>query len=202
MSNYTRQAEGCKPSYWSWTRHARPTPTPNDAQPQAHDAAPNTPANAAPHAAPNAHRDAAKKQKITAHTARSERRRQSADIDTRTHAQPLTPPHPRTMGGTRTVRTGGGEAHIGGVAHKQTGDRGVRRIRVGDRVVNASGRGQWLVGVVVGVIPADVYPAAWCSRHGFPALFRSGTRPGVRERYVVSVDGRLFTPETVRLYGD
>lgn len=68
---------------------------------------------------------------------------------------------------------------------------------VGDRVVNASGRGAWGVGTIVAVIPAGVNPRWWCRRNGWPLMF--GRCETVhRPRYVVRDDrGKLVVPRKV-----
>ena len=157
---------------------------------------------AASHPRRSAHSDTPTPTQISAHHTHSTHASSAADIDTRTTSTRPTQPHPATMGDTATERAGGGEAHIGGVPNAQTARLCSRRPRVGDRVVNASGRGKWLVGVIVAVIPPGVSPAAWCSRRNLHGLFRRTTAPAIGERYVVSSGDRLFTPEKVRLYGD
>lgn len=89
----------------------------------------------------------------------------------------------------------------GGVAHAQTGSAG---IVVGDVVENASGRGVWGKGVVVGVIPTGVSPRYFCGRHGFPVgLFRWRTEVVNEPRYIVrGEDGRLHAPRRVRRVED
>lgn len=68
---------------------------------------------------------------------------------------------------------------------------------VGDRVVNASGRGAWGVGTIVAVIPAGVNPRWWCRRNGWPLMF--GRCETVhRPRYVVRDDrGKLVVPRNI-----
>ena len=68
---------------------------------------------------------------------------------------------------------------------------------VGDRVVNASGRGVWGLGTIVAVIPAGVNPRWWCRRNGWPLMF--GRCETVhRPRYVVRDDrGKLVVPRKV-----
>lgn len=149
-----------------------------------------------------AHSDTLTPPQISPHHAHHTHASSAAETNERTNTNRPIRPHPATMGDTATKRAGGGEAHIGGVANTQTARLRSRRPRVGDRVVNASGRGMWRVGVVVAVIPAGTSPAAWCSRNGFPALFRKRTAPGIRERYIVAWGGSLFTPEKVILYGN
>ena len=68
---------------------------------------------------------------------------------------------------------------------------------VGDRVVNASGRGAWGVGTIVAIIPAGVNPRWWCRRNGWPLMF--GRCETVhRPRYVVRDDrGKLVVPRNI-----
>ena len=175
-----------------------------------------TPAHGAPRTAPHraqlraqrtADADAAPRK--SPRTSPHNRREQTNDASKRRAPQQRhrTPTPLPGMGGTRITRAGGGEAHVGGVAHTQmafspsaSSGKSVRRPHVGDRVVNVSGRGRWHVGVVVFIVPCGVQPRAWCSRRGFPGLFHASSAPTCRERYVVRSGGVLYTPEKVEVH--
>ena len=78
--------------------------------------------------------------------------------------------------------------------------RGGMRLSVGDRVRNASGRGAWVFGVVVGVCPPGESLRLWCRRHGLPVLSRAGVCVMQRERCVVlGEDGRHHAPRRVEV---
>ena len=185
MCQYNRDmGEGCKP--FAVRRTARNAASGHGARRTAHDA------QRTAHGA-----------RRTAHDARPQSKSKEHAAKSRNDATRHDRPHHPTMGDSGTAGSGGGEAHIGGVANTQTGSFRVSgRVGMGARVVNVSGRGRWRVGVVVGVIPYGAYPAAWCRRHGFKVLFREGTGPTVRERYVVESGGVYYVPERVREYGD
>lgn len=211
-----KRAKGCKPTDRVPARRTDPRPTvrPAGVRPSAgldlYTPAEVTPRRAASRPSlcaqltPERHAAPRKSPRTSPHN----RREQTHDASKRRapqqrHRAPTPPPD---MGGTRTTRAGGGEAHVGGVAHTQTAfslrassGKTVRRPRVGDRVVNVSGRGSWRVGVVVFVVPCGVQPRVWCSRRGFPGLFHAGSAPTCRERYVVRSGGVLYTPERVEV---
>lgn len=112
---------------------------------------------------------------------------------------PCRPPRPAPAGygGQRASERGRqGTARGGG---RQTRS-GLGRIRVGSVVVNASGRGVWGKGTVVGVIPSGVNPRYYCRRRGWPNVFGKRCDVVWRERYVVmGDDGRRHIPRQVRL---
>lgn len=192
-----KMAKGCKPTDHTTARRADPRQTVRPAvlhQHTPHPTARHTNADATAPLSPRTAPHNRRKQKSAASAAREQQQQRRAG----------TPPP--AMGGTRPARAGGGEAHIGGVAHAQTAfspsassRKSSCRPRVGDRVVNVSGRGKWRVGVVVFVVPCGVQPRAWCSRRGFPGLFHASSAPTYRERYVVKSGGVLFTPEKVEV---
>lgn len=192
-----KTAKGCKPTDHTTARRADPRQTVRPAvlhQHTPHPTARHTNADATAPLSPRTAPHNRRKQKSAASAAREQQQQRRAG----------TPPP--AMGGTRPARAGGGEAHIGGVAHAQTAfspsassRKSSCRPRVGDRVVNVSGRGKWRVGVVVFVVPCGVQPRAWCSRRGFPGLFHASSAPTYRERYVVKSGGVLFTPEKVEV---
>lgn len=67
-------------------------------------------------------------------------------------------------------------------------------------VRNASGRGVWGKGIVVGVVPCGVNPRWYCRRHGLPNVFGRNSEAVWRERYVVmGADGRLHVPRQVEV---
>ena len=111
---------------------------------------------------------------------------------------PISEPCGGGCGGHGLARGGRRGNARGGVAHAQTGSAG---IVVGDVVENASGRGVWGKGVVVGVIPTGVSPRYFCGRHGFPVgLFRWRTEVVNEPRYIVrGEDGRIHAPRRVRM---
>lgn len=114
-------------------------------------------------------------------------------------------PAPAPAMGDKRTRTGvAGGTVIGGVARTR-GDISSTRapLRVGDKVRNTSGRGVWGFGSIVAVIPHDVWPRAWCKRHGLPLVFSAESSPQFYERYIVrGDDGRLHTPMHVERIGD
>ena len=70
-------------------------------------------------------------------------------------------------------------------------------IGVGTEVRNASGRGEWKSGVVVGVIPAK-YNAKWYVRHmGWKGVSSAGDSRINIDRYLVESDGKLYCPRKV-----
>lgn len=150
----------------------------------------------------------------------SNRTKTPAPRDDQPRRHPRTPgprkPHPAADPASRTPAPapamGDRRAHagvadgtvIGGVARTR-GDISSTRapLRVGDKVRNTSGRGVWGLGSIVAVIPPDVWPRAWCRRHGLPLVFSAGCSPQFYERYIVrGDDGRLHTPMHVERIGD
>lgn len=218
-NNYTKTAKGCKPTDHTTARRADPrqtvrpavlhqhTPHPTARHTNAADASPRRIDSRAQHRAQltaNADATAPLSPRTAPHNRRKQKSAASAAREPQQQRRADTPPP--AMGGTRPARAGGGEAHIGGVAHTQTAfspsassRKSSCRPRVGDRVVNVSGRGKWRVGVVVFVVPCGVQPRAWCSMRGFPGLFHASSAPTCRERYVVKSGGVLFTPEKVEV---
>lgn len=71
---------------------------------------------------------------------------------------------------------------------------------VGARVRNASGRGVWGFGTIVGIIPSGVNPRWFCRRHDFPCVFGRRCDVVYRERFVVmGDDGRYHVPRKVEV---
>ena len=69
---------------------------------------------------------------------------------------------------------------------------------IGARVRNASGRGVWGFGTIVGIIPSGVNPRWFCRRHDFPCVFGKRCDVVYRERFVVmGDDGRYHVPRQV-----
>ena len=207
-----KTAKGCKPTDHPTARRADPrqhqhTPHPTAQHTNAADISPRRIDSRAQHRAQltaNADATAPLSPRTALHNRRKQKSAASAAREPQQQRRAGTPPP--AMGGTRPARAGGGEAHIGGVAHTQTAFSPSASSRksscsphVGDRVVNVSGRGKWRVGVVVFVVPCGVQPRAWCSRRGFPGLFHASSAPTCRERYVVKSGGVLFTPEKVEV---
>lgn len=110
----------------------------------------------------------------------------------------------RLADGAVGVAPGGYGGQRGGEAGRVWNARGTPaqtqgKFRVGDRVVNASGRGVWGFGSIVGIIPPGVNAWWWCRRHGLPAMFRGRSCPMWRERYIVlGDDGMYHAPRRVR----
>ena len=110
------------------------------------------------------------------------------------------PPPP--MGEQATRAGGPGGTLIGGVARTRGGfsPASSARVRPGDLVRNASGRGVWGKGTVIAVVPPDVFPWHWCRRHKIPQVFRRDCAPSFSERYVVrGDDGELHAPGRVEV---
>lgn len=75
-----------------------------------------------------------------------------------------------------------------------------RRLRVGMRVRNASGRGVWGFGSIVGVVPAGTHPRWYCRRHSLPMVFGERCAPVWRDRCIVlGDDGRYHSPRNVEV---
>ena len=133
--------------------------------------------------------------------ARSEKRRtanekREAERSCRPSVRPPRPA-PAGYGGQRASERGRQGTERGGGRQTRSGSE---RVRVGSVVVNASGRGVWGKGTVVGVIPSGVNPRYYCRRHGWPNVFGKRCDVVWRERYVVmGDDGRRHIPRRVRL---
>jgi len=119
-----------------------------------------------------------------------------AAIDPARPARPAPRPAPAPGMGDRRTRTGvGGGTLIGGSAQ---GRGASSRLRIGMRVRNASGRGVWGFGSIVGIVPAGVHPRWYCRHHDLPMVFGDRCAPVWRERCVVlGDDGRHHAPRHV-----
>ena len=97
---------------------------------------------------------------------------------------------------------GGRGAGVPGRAGNARGPHGQTQsgFGIGSRVRNASGRGVWGFGSIVGVIPAGTRPRWYCRRHGLPLVFGERCAPVWRDRYIVlGDDGRLHSPRNVEV---
>ena len=75
-----------------------------------------------------------------------------------------------------------------------------RRLRVGMRVRNASGRGVWGFGSIVGVVPAGTHPRWYCRHNNLPMVFGERCAPVWRDRCIVlGDDGRYHSPRNVEV---
>ncbi len=134
---------------------------------------------------------------------RAERRRDAPAADAR-RARPARPAPAEGVGcgGIGQRARGRAMEQSSGVSRGHAAISRQRRVRAGDVVWNASGRGVWGKGTVVAVVPTDVCPWYWCKRHKVPLVFRRDCGPSMEERYVVrGDDGELHTPRRVVLAG-
>lgn len=116
------------------------------------------------------------------------------------------PPPAGGMGESDAGAGVGAGTHIGGgtrgrgASSLTTASSTDLRLRVGLRVRNASGRGVWGFGSIVGVIPAGTRPRWYCRRHGLPLVFGERCAPVWRDRCIVlGDDGRLHSPRNVEV---
>ena len=116
------------------------------------------------------------------------------------------PPPAGGMGESDACAGVGAGTHIGGgtrgrgASSRTSASSTALRLRVGLRVRNASGRGVWGFGSIVGVIPAGTRPRWYCRRHGLPLVFGERCAPVWRDRCIVlGDDGRLHSPRNVEV---
>lgn len=183
-------AEGCKPSHTSNTpgEHTQQAPKALDPSPIRDTKTPRPPATTPPdHEADSRDRSAPPKS-----------------------ATPTPCTRPRGMG-DRARRAGVGDGTLIGGPTQGRGSSSQTssysrfglasrspRLAVGVRVRNASGRGVWGLGTIVGVVPAGVNPRWFCRRNNLPLLFRDRSVALWHDRYVVlGDDGRHHAPKNV-----